>query len=359
MFTYEALPDATFHIRVLTIKSSQYNEPLRGSLHNASLASGIGYDAISYCWGEEDDSQEILLIVGDWYEPHKIFKILDVGLRRIRMASKDVSLWNDALSIDQDNQKEKQKQVRMMDKIYSSATRVFIYLGEEDPISSRAFDLIERINNAALNTSADDPTPAMSWVGKNELPQVSQPQLWEPLKVFIRRPWFRRAWIVQECVMAPKSTFICGGWRMEWEDMYRVVKTIYRYGLAVLDHSTYGEDVEAANELQQGFSQIHYITTLKDARNRKTRYSFMEVAYRMQGSRATDPRDYLFSLLGLAHDAAVKELDPDTDLNATVLDNCIRYARHFLHAKDNLEVLYWAGMHGQVLGAPSWVSSDS
>ena len=81
----------------------------------------------------------------------------------------------------------------------------------------------------------------------------------------------------------------------------------------------------------------------------------MEVAYRMQAARASDRRDHLYSILGLAHNVRGHASVPKYDLTFTVCDSCVWYARHFVRAKDNLEVLYWAGMNVQKLFAPSWV----
>ena len=85
------------------------------------------------------------------------------------------------------------------------------------------------------------------------------------------------------------------------------------------------------------------------------RYQLMDTVYHFQASRATNPRDHLFALLGLASDANHEGLRPLYAENGSVLQNCLRYAHYFLHKKSNLEVLYRAGMHGHKLLAPSWV----
>ncbi|KIW72172.1 hypothetical protein PV04_00390 [Phialophora macrospora] len=72
----------------------------------------------------------------------------------------------------------------------------------------------------------------------------------------------------------------------------------------------------------------------------------MDAIYKFQASRATDLRDHLFALLGLAD---------DSDSEATIFDNCLRYAWFFLAQKNKLEVLYRAGIQGHKLLAPSWV----
>lgn len=65
--------------------------------------------------------------------------------------------------------------------------------------------------------------------------------------------------------MAKEPFFFCGDWSKPWPWLQIVQRAIYRYGLAVVDWTTYN-DPEAAYELQQGLAQFEFITTLKSLR---------------------------------------------------------------------------------------------
>ena len=225
MYDYEPLPDAGSYIRILTIEKGQYKAPLRGSLSTTTIEKAKPYDAISYCWGEIDYTCGIWLWSesDDEYVSKRISQNLDSGLRRIWKETEDVRLWNDALCINQNKKNlqavaEKSQQVQLMSKIYAAANVVIIYLGEEDTIgkSLEACRILERLDEAALTTPINDARTSMQWIWKHRLSQATASADWEPLKTFFRRPWFQRAWIVQECFMAKEAVFVCGEWRMNW-----------------------------------------------------------------------------------------------------------------------------------------------
>ena len=357
-YQYDILVDPSSQVRILAIEKGLYHAPLRGLLKTQELQTRPQYDAISYCWGAPDTSSEIQLKFGEGYASKRISRVLELTLRRFRSTTEVVYLWNDALCINQDNDEEKGKQVRMMTDIYKSAEKVLIYLGEEDNESPAAFELLDQIYQAMENNPPHDARSASEWIMENGIPGPEVSWAWQPLKNFFRRPWFRRKWIVQECVVAQQPFFFCGRWQTDWSTMFTVVQAFYKYGLGVYNYTTYN-DTSSADQLQQGISQFRTIASLKEAWDCNAKYSFLDVAYRLQLSRATDRRDHMYALLGIVNDGEAQQLNPKYGESNTVCKACVQYARHFLHQKDNLEVLYRAGLQGQVLRAPSWVRHGS
>lgn len=362
IFEHEILPDPTSHIRILVLEPGARTAPLRASLETIPLQTAGAYNATSYCWGTtvdgvSDESCEILLSSEAVVEKRRkrISRRLDLLLRRFRDVHYEVRLWNDAICIDQTDYgaEERAKQVRLMTNIYSSARKVLVYLGEADEHTPQAIELIGRIERAARNTPRDDQRTSAQWISDNGIPRVNESTRWEPLKAFFRRDWFRRKWIIQECVVAVEPIFFCGEWTMSWDSMQLVIHTLYRHGLGIHNYTTYSEVTEG-EELQQGLKAMRYMAKLKEAWKQNCRYPIMEIAYQMQLSQAKDERDHLFALLGLTVDGDAEELDPNYK-DYTFCENSIRYARYFLKRQENLEVLYRAGMQGQTLLAPSWV----
>jgi hypothetical protein len=353
-YKYERLPDPRSYIRILTLERGELDDHLKGSLSIEQFNAKPAYEAISYVWGASDTPHHIQLGQGSSSVSMAITENLSLALRRLRSNSEDRRLWTDAICINQKDDDEKSHQVREMTQIYSIAKTVLIYLGEQEPSSQQAFNLLNQIYDASKATTAGDTRSNLVWIRDNALPSVNESLAWEALKAFFRRPWFRRKWTVQEAVVSSKALLFCGDWTADWDLLEVVHQAIYKHGLAVLDHTTY-YDQALARELQQGLAQLNSLVIAKNFWKRNCRYQLMDLVYHFQTARATDPRDHLFALLGLAVEADDPELYPQYKSNP-MDKNAEKYARHFLRRKGNLEVLYRAGLQGYDLKLPSWVS---
>lgn len=85
------------------------------------------YEAISYCWGDPNDT--CMVYCND--KPLHITKSLYTGLRRLRKEDIVRVLWADAVCIDQKYTPEKNVQVGLMSRIYSQPSSVLIWLGDD------------------------------------------------------------------------------------------------------------------------------------------------------------------------------------------------------------------------------------
>lgn len=86
------------------------------------------YEAFPYVWGDLAVTKEIRLSG----KPFFITADLESALQRLRFPDTTRRLWADAICMDQKNLAERSKQVQIMDKIYSGAVRVLVWLGEAD-----------------------------------------------------------------------------------------------------------------------------------------------------------------------------------------------------------------------------------
>ena len=50
------------------------------------------------------------------------------------------------------------------------------------------------------------------------LPANDDPR-WNALKAFLKRPWFRRVWVIQEYILPKKAITMCGDWELEGCDL--------------------------------------------------------------------------------------------------------------------------------------------
>lgn len=124
---YPALDAGEDTIRLIHLHpSDEWESPLVCQLrNNISLKYRPEYTALSYCWGEPVFDHPVLI------DGQKIMvtATLAQALRCIRRQKWQI-VWADQLCIDQNNVKEKNRQVPMMWRIFSQAMCVWIYLGQ-------------------------------------------------------------------------------------------------------------------------------------------------------------------------------------------------------------------------------------
>jgi len=187
-------------IRLLILQRGARSDPLRGSLIHVPV-SKAKYEALSYAWGNiatpcniELDGRELPLT-----------QSLSNALVRLRSLRKDRVLWADGICINQDNNLEKGAQIALMPKIYSSAIKVLVYLGEEENQSEQIPDLMQTIQTSdpydTRNVMFTPPGPVQTYLDRVEV-----------VRNFFSRLWFHRLWVGQEVVLASNVCFICGEW---------------------------------------------------------------------------------------------------------------------------------------------------
>lgn len=128
------------------------NDEVKCELIPGSLSpTAPSYEAMSYCAGDANDCQSIILNGHEFNTFRSTFE----ALRNFRCAESSRDLWTDQICINQTNTEERDSQILLMRDIYRHAVRTKIWLGEAaaDPPSSLAFDLLEdflRTNRADL-----------------------------------------------------------------------------------------------------------------------------------------------------------------------------------------------------------------
>ncbi len=115
-------------IRLLHLEPASGEEDrVHFTLHHVILSDKPSYEAISYCWGDQDDTREAYCDS----KPLRITASLYTALRRFRSKRIPRILWADAVCISQTDVAEKNAQVRLMSRIYSQPSRVLIWLGDD------------------------------------------------------------------------------------------------------------------------------------------------------------------------------------------------------------------------------------
>ena len=106
-------------------------EPGAGEIHLDLQVVDLGpdtqYEAISYCWGDATDTRT----VSCRGQPIDVTYSLYTALKRLRLPHARRTLWADAVCINQQDISEKSEQVKLMGQIYTHATRILIWLGDD------------------------------------------------------------------------------------------------------------------------------------------------------------------------------------------------------------------------------------
>jgi hypothetical protein len=122
---YRPLSSVSYEIRILKLIEREDGRVECKLEHSNLTTPPRPYTALSYCWGDQEDTRNI--IVDGSKIP--VTKNLAAALKYLRKAGY-VRVWADALCINQDDPEEQSLQVRNMRIIYSTASKVICWVGD-------------------------------------------------------------------------------------------------------------------------------------------------------------------------------------------------------------------------------------
>jgi hypothetical protein len=131
LYTYQPLEGPTW-IRILKIyPSEQYSDRLHCEIHHVDRGNIPPYDAVSYTWGHPGFTRQLHCGQTSFL---LITPVVETMLRRLRSRYQPKRFWIDAISLDQNNDREKEQQIPFMGEIYREAIKVRVWLGDYDEI---------------------------------------------------------------------------------------------------------------------------------------------------------------------------------------------------------------------------------
>jgi hypothetical protein len=200
----------------------------------------------------------------------------------------------DALCINQRNNEEKSRQVKIIGQIFSNANRVLVWLGDAENNSDLAMECLPSVVASMPATAA---IPDLFGETANRLPVEDDP-VWQALYALFNRPYFRRGWVIQEIVLAKEIDVLCGNKVISWNILTEFAGDVSNSlpdTLLVKDPSFHGRNSRT------GRVSCSLLQQLKD--------NVVEGQLSSAGSAAlvciatekefTDPRDRLFALIGV------------------------------------------------------------
>ncbi|KAI0864818.1 heterokaryon incompatibility protein-domain-containing protein [Xylaria cubensis] len=348
-------------IRVFVLASScDATGPIHGEIDECRISGSgeeQGYVALSYVWGSQHDTHEILLGKRHLH----IGRNLDSALRHLRRRDRPIRLWVDAICINQHDVTERNHQVQQMRHIYSFAVETVIYLGDQTGSNTglSAWNYLERKATWAMN-DAGDPDP--------DLPKAREALIYFRGDLsdvgidVLTRPWFRRLWVFQEVVVSKRLSIQCGNRRISWDDFCKVLLLTFRrhdqYGFSIkqLDKVSVVRDMFHARCAYQELYGMNHALPSWRFQVQAREHNILDILNLLQLGRqlrASDPRDRIFGLLGVCRGIEVNDQRFAIDYNQDCGTVYANFARNFMQARKSYDLLSY--ILGDVHRVPSWV----
>ena len=156
------------------------------------------YEALSYVWGEEENSGSVVLCGSHFTVTRNLMEVL----RQLRLPDRDRMLWVDAICINQRDEEEKATHIKSMNRIYELAERVIAWLGPSNDACNSAYWFMNLIQNPDIAPTA----PVMTLSINNEGTHTEL----DSFGKLMNQPYWSRAWVVQEMMFARSLVIRCG-----------------------------------------------------------------------------------------------------------------------------------------------------
>lgn len=305
-YEYTSLASGGPHIRLLKIHRTAPLAELQCSLESFSFTKTKPYTALSYCWGKNATADVPLEIDG---RRMLVGKTVWDFIWQQRSWLRATYVWIDAICIDQSNKDEKSIQVRLMQDIYAKSTRVVGWLSSSP--NDQDFLSLWPVLRIAMQ-ERDEPTTRNSFKALIVDSQTSGlagglDKTLCCLRDLLNNQYFERVWIVQEVVMGSTVHIRYGDMCFTWEVIAAVAMLVLTNRQLYGSLHAIGEPSSSLREGQETGRRAFNILAVSDIRATKrldapgNQHSVSRLlALTSEGFMATDPRDKVFALFGLA-----------------------------------------------------------
>jgi hypothetical protein len=301
-------------IRLLEVHpQDRPSDPVQCTIRHATLDEE--YACLSYVWGPEQPSHyihvndrrfrvrqnlyEFLVIASSksarrhnlHVSPHQTFGLFD--FKKVTQA-----IWVDALCIDQDNEREKNHQVRLFGDIYSSATVVVAWMGNNPGLKKlfrkwKYLDIMRSIPGY------------FSPILQGLQPLLEKHLLGSETSIrtqFVGNTYWTRAWTTQESLRAQGLLFLASDRALE-------VNTLLIAGMCnpqirsqayVIWEQLVDSQASICRDVVPGSTQKQQYETLTSSLDR---------LWACRERRCTEPRDKIFSLLSVSSNGHEMEVN--------------------------------------------------
>ncbi|KAJ0114821.1 hypothetical protein J7T55_004563 [Diaporthe amygdali] len=388
--------EASRKIRVLKLERGDWDDVIRCSLDvvNLNASSKPEFEAISYVWGGGSESPPHILVNGRMCNVHVN---LLAAIRHFRSTTSTRTLWVDAICINQNDVKERNRQVGIMGIIYRQCKRVLIWLGESEAATSRMsrtsfckwetdFSVLsphplihdhdrEKIRQFVARYKRYYQLPfalryhsridsvmgaycLISLLAQNYclnqenfpfLCQEASRNIFLALGDIVSRPWWTRIWVIQELVLAPQAMVYYGRFIAPWDLYPYDIRLLETFMHAVLEIQDLRQQWQALLSGDRGGDRSG------DRSGENTRIYLRHLLWKFRSRISSDPRDQIYALLSLVNSwGAGRSMYVDYKVDMKILYQVT--PERIINAEESLLIL--AGVTAKKEGhddLPSWV----
>ncbi|CAM1510213.1 Fc.00g005480.m01.CDS01 [Cosmosporella sp. VM-42] len=336
MGIYESItldPDRR-EIRLLHISPGSRDEPIKTELSRVSLDETPSYSVLSYSWGPENDKVPIQVQGKDL----QVTRNLHQCLMKLRQETAPFVIWIDAVCINQNSNQDKNTQVPLMRDIYKSAQQAYVWLGE----ATAGLDLVFASVEIISSRDKDYRLEKLEDIG-DQL-RTSPELTLKAFSEFLDLAWFRRTWIIQEFILPRQDPiFVCGDHRVPWPSFQQWWRVLSACNRNITNHTELAQAHPSWQRLHHVLSNqaIYNIDTLRTGfSNSKVLEHGLPLSTLVgwsEGSLATNPRDKIYGIMGLANAEVNEKLK--VDYNKPVPDLYEEASRYLIFEECKLNIL--------------------
>ncbi|GAB1318982.1 Heterokaryon incompatibility protein 6, OR allele [Madurella fahalii] len=352
---YKPLDPRKKEIRLLELLAISPDDKVCAScrLTTVSLDDKPRFMALSYVWGEPSVTGTILLNGAKRQVTKNLaaaLKCLTPSAQKHQQTGTNSRLWVDAVCINQDDISERNHQVSLMGELYSSATGVFSWLGTE-PCVHTAIKTLITISKEFRDVGREvDTLGKLDWLRHHPDLYVKDDGLsrelipnrcWTALHNFTLLAYWSRMWIFQEIVLSKPGMLIFlspGGLKMPEYQLANALDCVRLLAQCVSGKpcpNFVSEDMwnrlQRLPDLENAAKQVRGLLVAKKHLGKATggdRAALCILSAFNHQTKATDPRDFYYSLLGVAK----LPLIPDYSAKKSVQQVCLDFVQAYLDA---------------------------
>lgn len=251
------LPHGSKYIRLLDVHAASSEvgdeDDIQGNLRIVDLDERPSFFALSYVWGTRSPQPDYI-VCGPYMLP--LTSNCYSALRKLRERLATFTIWIDAICINQEDTDEKSRQISMMGDIFSSAGKVYVWLGEGNATTDRAMAYLANTGFLDFVFVSGEPSsdelkhprfwsavrsiytshwgltghPCLSNGNATKLNMLLQKKLlmqmtkvseaahalYDDLNELLSREWIKRIWTYQEVIFASDPVILCGDSILSW-----------------------------------------------------------------------------------------------------------------------------------------------
>ena len=286
-FTYQQrLSAGRFEVRYLQIL------PGSSRVIQCNLVTGLlgeSHICLSHRWSGSPGTREILINGKPFAVSVNLWGFLEVA-RRIYDSNE--RFWIDAICIDQTSVAEKNRQVPLMWLIYTSAKLVITWLGDGDITTRLCAEAIRdfdfRRNTNYFRRAVSERNPFWD-------------NFWEHITRFFENEYWKRAWIVQEVLLAKDGPLMIADIELSWQAVLKYWEFVTRADIAPQTHY---------KRLSE-WSFRHHIQ-IRVGNERLPKMTLRELLVKYGDHVCSDFHDKIYAFLSLAEDRELIRVDYST-----------------------------------------------